>query len=204
MDPDPPARISDVTGVILAGGRSLRYGRNKALVRLRDVPLIERVIGVLAGVFQRIVLITNTPEDFAYLDLPMHEDRIRGLGPIGGIHAALSVIPTEWGFFTACDMPFLCAGLIRHLASLKESCDAVVPVVGGNLETLHALYHRRCGRAIEERIAAGDYQLIRFFPQVAVRTVEERVLRSFDPALRCFLNINEPGQLHDLERRGAL
>ena len=107
--------IKDVTGVILAGGKSLRYGRNKALVKIDGIPLIERVINVMGSLFRHLILITNTPHEYSYLKLPMHEDLIKGLGPLGGIFTALMTIRNEAGFFVACDMPHLnqpCQALI--------------------------------------------------------------------------------------------
>ncbi len=74
-------KIKDVTGVILAGGKSLRYGRNKALVTIDGIPLIERVINVMRSLFRHLILITNTPGEYSYLKLPMQEDLIKGLGP---------------------------------------------------------------------------------------------------------------------------
>ena len=121
--------VKGVTGIILAGGKSSRYGRNKALADFDGIPLIERVIRVMESVFPRIILITNSPDEFAYLQLPMHEDLIKGLGPLGGILTGLEAISDEAGFFTACDMPFLNSKLVRHIVDLRDDFDAVVPRV---------------------------------------------------------------------------
>ena len=201
VDAASDRKAGDVTGVILAGGRSRRYGRDKALVPVAGTPLIQRVAGVLTDLFQRVVIITNRPKDYDFLHIPMVEDLIRGLGPIGGLHTAFSVLRTEWGFFVACDMPYLNAGLIRHMVSLKDPYDAVVPRIDWKMESLHALYRKRCGEAVRELIARKEYQVIRFFPQVAVRFVSEQEIRRFDPQLKCFFNINEPKQLFSISQR---
>ena len=96
----PP--LKGITGVILAGGKSSRYGRNKALVDLDGIPLSHRVVRVMTTIFKELLLITNTPHEYAFLQLPMHEDKIKGLGPLGGIYTGLEVIPDEAGFFVAC------------------------------------------------------------------------------------------------------
>ena len=83
-DMNPKASLRDVTGVILAGGKSRRFGKNKALVEIDGIPLIGRVVSVMKSVFQHLVLITNTPDEYSYLKLPMYEDIIKGLGPLGG------------------------------------------------------------------------------------------------------------------------
>ena len=136
-------KIKDVTGVILAGGRSLRYGSNKALVKIDGLPLIGRVVSVMQSIFHHLILITNNPDEYSNLKLPMYEDLIKGLGPLGGIFTALMTITNEAGFFVACDMPSLNRDLIHHMVKLRDDFDAVVPRIRGNTEALHALYAKR-------------------------------------------------------------
>lgn len=185
-------KIKDVTGVILAGGKSLRYGRNKALVKIDGIPLIERVINVMKSLFRHLILITNTPDEYSYLKLPMHEDLIKGLGPLGGIFTALMTIRNEAGFFVACDMPYLNRELIHHMVEVRYDFDAVVPRIHGDTEALHALYCKRCLPPIKRLIDSSQYQTLRFFPKVSVRYVDENEIRRFDPQLESFFNINKP------------
>jgi len=185
----------DVTGVILAGGKSSRYGTNKALAKINGIPLIENVIRVMGSLFKDLVLITNTPDEYAYLELPMYEDLIKGLGPIGGIYTALNSITNDAGFFVACDMPFLNPDLIRHLVGIRGDFDVVVPEISGKMETLHALYAGRCIPAVRKLIDVHEYQTIRIFPEVSVRYLKENEIRRFDPELRSFFNINRPEEL---------
>jgi molybdopterin-guanine dinucleotide biosynthesis protein A len=195
-DSDPiQSPLKGVTGIILAGGRSSRYGRNKALVDLEGIPLIERVIGVMSSVFQRLILITNTPHEYAHLQLPMYGDLIKGLGPIGGIFTGLEVISDEAGFFVACDMPFLNRELVRYIVEVRDDFDAVVPRIQWKIETLHTLYNRRGLPFIKELIDSGEYQIIRFFDKIRIRYLEEPEIRAFDPKLRSFLNINRPEEM---------
>ncbi|MBW2066275.1 MAG: molybdenum cofactor guanylyltransferase [Deltaproteobacteria bacterium] len=188
-------KIHDVTGVILAGGKSNRYGENKALVKFEGIPLIQRVINVLDGIFPRLIIITNTPGEYAHLGLPMYEDLIKELGPIGGIYTGLSVMEGDLGFFVACDMPFLNEALIRHLLLCGEDYDAVIPRVDWKIEALHSLYHRRLIPIIKEHIDLGLYQVIRVFSKIRVKYVDEEEIRAFDPELKTFININRPDDL---------
>ncbi|MBN1847361.1 MAG: molybdenum cofactor guanylyltransferase [Deltaproteobacteria bacterium] len=187
--------IKDVAGVILAGGKSLRYGRNKALVKIDGIPLIERVIHVMRSLFRHLILITNTPDDYAYLKLPMHEDLIKGLGPLGGIFTALMTIKNQAGFFVACDMPNLNRELIHYMVEIRCDFDAVVPRLQEGTEALHALYGKRCLPPIKHLIDSSQYQIFRFFPKVSVRYVDENEIRRFDPQLESFFNINKPGAI---------
>lgn len=193
--------IENVSGVILAGGRSRRYGMNKAFVKTDGIALIERVIMVMQSLFQHLILVTNTPDEYAYLKLPMHEDLIKGLGPIGGVFTGLSVIPNDAGFFVACDMPFLNHDLIRHMAKNKGSFDVVVPRISGMMESLHALYDKQCLPAIRRLINSKEYQTIRILQEVSVRYVDEDEIRGFDPKLRSIINVNTPQELRRLEKQ---
>ena len=107
--------IDDVSGVILAGGKSSRYGKNKAFIKINGIPLIEKVITVMGSVFQELIIITNTPHKYSHLRLPVYKDLIEGLGPLGGIFTGLTAISKDAGFFVACDMPSLNRELLRHM-----------------------------------------------------------------------------------------
>lgn len=196
----PNPLIRGITGVILAGGKSSRFGRNKALEEINGTPLIERVIGVMGSVFRNLSIITNSPEEYAYLQLPTHEDLIKGLGPLGGIYTGLETIKDETGLFVACDMPFLNQDLLRHMVHVKEDFDAVVPRIDWKIESLHAIYTKNCLPAIKELIDSGELQPIKFFPRVRVRYLDKEEIRPFDPQLRSFINVNRPNELLDAKR----
>lgn len=191
-------RLEGIAGVILAGGKSTRYGTNKAFAEVHGTKLIERVVQTMEPLFERLLLVTNTPHEYSYLELPMAEDIIKGLGPIGGIHTGLETISDQAGFFVACDMPYLNENLLRHMVTLKEDFDAVIPRVGRMVEPLHALYTKQCLPAIRESIDLRAYQAMRFFQKIRVRYVDEEELRSIDPQLRFFFNINKPEDLRGL------
>jgi len=76
-----------------------------------------------------------------------------------------------------------------------------VPRVSGMVEALHALYDRGCLPAIKRLIDSRQYQTLRIFNEVSVRYVEEVEIRSFDPDLGSFININRPQELRRLERQ---
>lgn len=187
--------VERIAGVILAGGRSSRYGVNKAFVQIEGVSLIERAVRSLRRVFERIILITNTPEEHHFMGLPMHEDLVKGLGPMGGIYTGLEKISEEAGFFVACDMPFINPRLVRYMTQIGKGFDAVVPRVGWMLEPLHALYTRDCLPAIRGLIDSNEYQIVKAFPKIRVRYVDEEEIRSVDRELKSFLNINRPEDL---------
>jgi len=189
--------LKGITGVILAGGKSTRYGTNKAFAEVQGVRLIERTIRVMGSVCARLLLVTNTPAEYAYLQLPMVEDLIKGLGPLGGIYTGLEVIDDENGLFVACDMPFLREDLLRYLVTLRGDFDAVVPRVNWMVEPLHALYTKNCLPSLRKFVRSQELQILKFFQKIRVRYMEEEEIRKIDPDLKSFFNINRP---EDLER----
>jgi molybdopterin-guanine dinucleotide biosynthesis protein A len=195
---DHNTSFKDVSGVVLVGGKSSRYGSNKALAQLHGVPLIERVLGVMHRVFENLILITNTPDEYAHLGFPMYEDIIKGLGPIGGIYTGLTVMPDDAGFFVACDMPFLNHDLIHYMVTERGIADVVLPRIKGMVESLHALYDKGCLPSVKRLIDSQEYQIFRIIKEVSVRYIDEDEIRQFDPALRCFININRPEELKNL------
>src|SRR3990172_6765891 len=130
-----------VSGVILAGGRSRRMGGSpKALVPFGDRPLIRHIVEKLAAVLPDCLVVTNSPELYAFLGLPMVADVFPEGGSLGGIYSGLAAAPGEAALCVACDMPFLSVGLLRHLAERAGEADVVIPDAAGDLQPLHAGY----------------------------------------------------------------
>ena len=195
------AEAGAVTAVILAGGQSRRLGRDKAVEPFAGEPLIRRVIRLASEAISasRVVVVVADPARAAAL--PLDADHLTAVdvfpdcGSLGGIYTGLNASSTEWSLVTACDMPFLSAPLLAHMAGLRDGVDAVVPVVDGRPEPTHALYTRRCLPAIEKRLRAGQLKISGFFDDVAIRYVPESDIRDFDPDLLSFFNINRPEDL---------
>ena len=188
--------------IILAGGQSRRMGTNKALLRLvPDGPtILEQVVAVLRP-FGPCLLVTNTPEQYAFLGLPMVGDAWPGAGALGGLASGLAAATVPYNFVVACDMPTLQPEMLHYLAAQPRDYDVLVPrwIEPGaskpQLETLHAIYSQACLPAIQAHIAADDLRLVSFFPDVRVRYVDEPALRAVDPTLQSFRNLNTPDEL---------
>lgn len=191
----PSKPYADVTGIILAGGKSSRYGSNKALAEFRGSRLIERAVGTMKTVFRDVILVTNTPADYAFLQLPMVQDLIKGLGPIGGIYTGLSTISEATGVIVACDMPFLNEALLRHMVDTREGFDAVIPRMGSMIEPLHAVYTKNCLPVIKASIDAQVYQIAQCFQKLRIKYMDQEELRALDPEMMSFFNINKPKDL---------
>lgn len=185
---------SHITGVILAGGLSKRYGQNKAFLELDGIRLIDRVTAEMKNIFRQVILITNEKDPYVYLGLPTIEDLIRGLGPIGGIYTGLMSISNQAGFFVACDMPFINRQLVRYMVGIKDNYAAVIPSGASGLEPLHAIYSQSCLGAIKNLINTQRHQVRLFYEHISVRYVTQDEIRKFVPPQKAFLNINTPDE----------
>ncbi|MEK6530221.1 MAG: molybdenum cofactor guanylyltransferase, partial [candidate division NC10 bacterium] len=185
-----------VTGVIQAGGKSTRMGGEpKALVELGGKRIIERAVEVLGSVLSDLLIVTNTPELYAFLGLPMVPDVFPDHGSLGGIYSGLKAAKGDGAFTVACDMPFLKAEVVRLIVSHAGEADVVIPKVGDQYETLHACYAKACLPHMEAALQAKRFKVIGFFPQVKVLEIaESEVARLADPHL-CFMNVNTPDEL---------
>ena len=181
-----------ITGVILAGGASRRMGRNKALLPVAGLPLIERIYRIMASLFRDVILVTNTPEDYAFLPCPMTADIYRGVGSIAGLHAGLSASPTERIFIVACDAPLLDPAVVNLLCTVEGDYDAVVPVGQRGCEPLQAIYRKSCMPALELALQRDDRKLSNLLERIRTRFVPPEELAAVPDAERSFLNLNTP------------
>jgi molybdopterin-guanine dinucleotide biosynthesis protein A len=190
-----------LTGVILAGGQSSRMGQNKALMSLGGKRLVDRVVEVMRNVFDDLLMVTNTPEVYADLSIPMVRDVWPDKGSLGGVYSAIYHAATPYCLVVACDMPFLQTAVLRYLVTQIHDYDVVVPDVLGELQTLHAIYSKACLQPIERRLETNRLRIVGFFPDVRVRTVTASELEPYDPALLAFQNLNTPEEFQAAEQR---
>ena len=183
-----------VSAAIMAGGKSKRMGQDKAWIELDGEPLIRRVANVLAQVADEVIVVANDPK-YATLGLRVVPDRFPDGGALGGIATGVSAATHDRVLVAACDMPFLSAEVWRVLLDHRYEADVVIPKIGGEFETLHALYTKACVASMERSLAAGKLRVISFFDEVRVQAIEERELRIADPTLRSFTNVNTPEEL---------
>ena len=196
-------QINGITAAILAGGSSSRMGSNKALLTVEGSPLIERIYHTMARLFREVVLVTNTPEEYAFLPCVMVSDRYPDAGPLAGLHAALMAAAGNRIFMTACDTPFLNPDVIRMICSVVGEYDAVVPISRSGMEPLQALYGRRCLAVVEQALEQGDRKLLNLLDRVRTRFVTPEELAAIPGAELSFCNVNTPEEYERLCRAGC-
>jgi molybdopterin-guanine dinucleotide biosynthesis protein A len=196
-------RIAWLSCAVLAGGRSLRMGTDKALVDFDGLPMLQRVLSEVTELSDDVLVIGDRPE-YHRFGAKVVADTWPNCGALGGIATALAVARHEWLFVAACDMPLLSAGLVRAMAAKPRDYDVLIPArpsarsrQGGaeTLETMHAIYSRRCLSVLQSRLESGDLKVVSFMRDVRVRRLDERWLRRHDPALMSLINANSAAEL---------
>ena len=190
--------IPGVTGVILAGGQSSRMRSNKALLPYKGGRFIEAIHRQMSELFDEVILVTNTPDEYAFLPCRKVSDLYPGMGALAGLHSGLRHSATPHIFAVACDMPYLNSALIRRLAALRDKADVIIPEGEKGLEPLHALYGKGCQDAMEKSLQAGSRRIVSFFPEARVNVFSRDEVMAFDPALDSFRNINTPADYFEL------
>lgn len=151
---------SDCAALILAGGKSSRMGRCKALLPLEGRTFLQRLTGALDG-FPHLYLSANDPALARGFPGTAVADRYTGAGPLAGLHAALSASRWPYLFCVPCDLPLLPASLAQPmLDAFPEGCDALVCVDStGRRHPLCGIYARTALPALEAQLAAGEFRV---------------------------------------------
>ena len=193
-----------ITVVIQAGGASSRMGEDKALKPFLGRPLIQRVIERLSPIADELIVTTNRPAEYAFLNLRLEPDLKPGRGALGGLYTAIASAAHPLVAVVACDMPFASQMFFEGARRLmiKEEADVVIAKTDEGYEPLHALYRREtCLPAIESAITADQWKVIAWFPQVKVRVLYPDDIRAFDPQCLCFWKLNTPDEFIDAEEK---
>lgn len=185
---------SDEVGsaVVLAGGRSSRMGRPKAMLPFGEEPLVTLVIRGLATVFSDIVVVAAPGQDLPELPVTLVRDEVAHQGPVGGLCYGLRECRSAAAFVTSCDVPFLRLPLVSRLASLLPGHDVVVPQWDGRLQPLHAVYRRSVLPLLEQQLRRGELRPVFLYDKVRTLKLEEDQVRATDPDGSSFFNMNTP------------
>jgi molybdenum cofactor guanylyltransferase len=186
--------VENVTGFILAGGKSSRMGADKAFLELGGQTLLARAIEV-AGKVTRHVRLLGDKNKFAAFGMAV-EDIHSGCGPLGGIHAALMNTATDFNLMLAVDLPFIDSKFLRYLLSKAEGSNAAatVPRAGGMFQPLCAVYRKEFGRVAERSLLAGKNKIGTLFHEVNTRVIEEDELTNAGFTIEIFRNLNTPAE----------
>lgn len=192
---------AQLTGFVLAGGKSTRMGRDKAVLSLNGRTLLETALAAVRPVVNEVFILGPSEPYRTYA--PVIADIFPGCGPLGGIHAALAQTETEFNLVIAVDTPFLSAALLRYLAERALAARAVVtaPEINGYPQPLCAVYSRDFLPIAERALRAGAYKIVPLFPNDRTLLVRETELAQVAFTAEMFENLNTPEDLERASRR---
>jgi molybdopterin-guanine dinucleotide biosynthesis protein A len=194
--------VHNISGVILAGGDNNRFNRmSKANIIIGGRTIISRILEVIQDIFDEIIIVTNTPEEFkGYSDFKIVNDQFLKVGPLGGIHAALKASSKEALFVFAADMPLLEKKFIIRQIDFYNShkCDVLVPQINQYIEPLHAIYNISLLRTLEVYLNEDhNYAVREFFKHVNVSYLQ---FEGSKKTKNAFTNINSPSDILKVKR----
>ncbi|MEI6563518.1 MAG: molybdenum cofactor guanylyltransferase [bacterium] len=161
----------NATAIILAGGKSLRMGRDKSMLAVDGQPMIGHIAGQLSY-FQERLISSNDPEKYAFLKLPVVSDREPGYGPLMGILSSVDRAAHDLCFVTGCDIPALDPGFVMQLLAQAEDHDIVMPQhADGRVEPLLAVYRKSIIPVAEAELRGGNRRIVSLFDKLRVRFV---------------------------------
>ncbi len=169
-------------GFVLAGGASSRMGTDKALLDWQGQPMVVHVANLMVPVTGQVTLVGSLAK-YGHLGFPVIEDQQPGLGPLGGIRAALAATESDWNLIVACDMPYLNPELLKRLLEDAKLSGADCLMPAG--QPLCAAYHRRCLGTVDHALASGVRKVRQALEGLRVELFEvDQVI--------CFQNLNSP------------
>jgi molybdopterin-guanine dinucleotide biosynthesis protein A len=193
-----------MTSIILAGGKSSRLGRSKALQVIEGKSLIQWVVDHLAILSTEIIIATAHGEAIpcsSAVRIKTVADIYPGKGPLVGIYSGLIASSSPRAIVVGCDTPFLSVGLLEHMTQICPTSDIIIPQIKNKLEPLCAVYSKNCLVPIQELLEQDERSIRKLFSMVKVKYVEEDEINNFDPEHLSFFNINSQA---DLERARKL
>jgi len=195
-----------VAGAIIAGGPAKRLGGvTKPFLTVGGRTIADRQLELLRGAaLARVFVVANDPAPWAAVGMDVVADVVGGLGPLGGIQAALNAADDcDAVVCVAGDLPFVAPALLAALRDRAPWADAVAARSARGAEPLCARYGRALKPVIDERVRAGDLAVHEVLERRSVDWIEGADLLALDPPGRSFFNVNTPEDLARAEEIAA-
>ncbi len=194
--------LSALSCSIIAGGRSSRFGSNKALAPwINGRSVIDSVVAAARAVTDRIIIISPDAHPYRHLGVPVYPDLIPGYGPLSGVHTALSMAGTARVLILACDMPAVSPGFLRYMASIPTYAPVVVPESTSGLEPLHAIWHRSLTHVIEMFMANNLTGMRRILCELPCRIISKTEISNMGLDHLGLISVNTPEALARLKNK---
>lgn len=185
--------IKELTGIILAGGKSRRFGSNKALAPWQGATLVETAAKSLLRAMPKVIVVAKEtgPLDFMKTGgIDIIKDDFREDHPMGGLYTGLTHMNTPHAFVCACDMPLLQPKLIESLWEARSDYAAVIPVWNDARQPLCGIYSKDCAGMLRQAIKEGATGISALFDSMQTRFFLEDEIRRVDPEGLSLLDID--------------
>lgn len=183
----------NITGIILAGGKSSRMGSDKGIVELNKKKFIEHILDAVLPNVNEVIIIANN-DNYNYLGYKVIKDIIKDCGPLGGIYTGLMNSKTENNIVVSCDIPFISSDLIKYIIENTNNADISVPVYKGNIEPLCAVYTKRTSDQIHNLIMNKNLKIQNILKYFITKEIFITKMQKFYTE-KLFVNINTPEEL---------
>lgn len=188
-----------ITGIILSGGTSSRMGKNKALLPLGEKRVIEHITDLMRSIFTEVILITNTPGEYEFLNMPMFKDIFKVGGPLAGIHSGLVNSKTEENFILSCDVPLMKPQIIKSITdfdtdkpiTICKSEEFIQHLVGRYSKSISQIAGRLLQQEeenIKQKKGKHKAKVYSLLNEVGFEIIDAEELPGYDPAI--FFNMN--------------
>ncbi len=189
-----------MTAAILCGGKSKRFGEDKALFKIDNTPLFEVVYRKIKDLFSEIIIVSKKLLPFSHMDVTLAKD-IYDAGPLGAIYTALFYAKSERVFVIGCDMPFINPELVKFFIDYRKTYDLLMAKTPDGLQPLFSIYTKRCLPKIKLSIERGNFKISSFIRGVKTVFLESTFFSHIDKELLTFFNINTKSDLKNIEDR---
>lgn len=194
----PTSNAASFTIAVLAGGKSSRFGSNKAIAQWGSKTIIATIIETAKLLSDELVIVTKDFETYKDLGVRLVPDLIADAGPLGGLYSAMKASHSSHIFLLACDMPCINADLIKFMITLPTWSPVIIPVTDNGFEPLHAFYHCSLEKPIEYLLKIGKKSMKALLDFTPRQEIHEREIIKFSHNISCFRNINTQDDLKRL------
>ena len=184
-----------LSGIILAGGMSRRFGRNKAIENIANKPLLSIVCDAIKPFVNELIIVVNNKQrqkELSFLNNTKFTiDKYNNSGSLGGIYTGLLKANNEKAIIVACDMPFISPSIISLMISkIKSSIDIIIPETEGFKHSTHAIYSKSCIKIIKKNLDDNNLKISNIFNMCKTKIISEKEIYDTEPNTASFFNIN--------------
>lgn len=161
-----------ITGIILAGGKSSRMGRDKGFIQYNDEPFVMHSIKALHPIVADILIVTNN-SSYDVFGLTRINDIIENAGPLSGVYSGLKSSRTDYNLILSCDIPLIKTAILEKITSeIDDKYDSIPLISNGKLMPLIAFYNKRCEHIFQKLLQNGERRMSKALQNCSIKTIE--------------------------------